>query len=279
MARYGRYSRDSYYPPYVPVAERRRETARLVDKLKKKGQTLNPVAIEGRVIAKTFWRKQWCKNLESYSDYENRLPRGRTYVRNGSVVDLGIGAGEVTALVSGSSIYTVKITMAGVESSKWHSLVKECSGKIDSLIELSQGKFSKGVMEIITQPGRGLFPHPKEIKLSCSCPDYAAMCKHVAAVLYGIGARLYAQSEALFLLRQANHLDLIETAEWGRLSDKSLDHESKKLDADLSSLFDIDLADSPTPIKLSLQKKSSISKKSSTQKKKPSKKKSPKKKL
>ncbi len=162
---------------------------------------------------------------------------------------------------------------------KWNSLVKECSGKIDSLIELLQGKFSKGVMEIITQPGRGLFPHPKEIKLNCSCPDYASMCKHVAAVLYGIGARLDAQPEALFLLRQANHLDLIETAEWGRLSDPTLDQESKKLDADLSSLFDIDLADSSTPTKLSLQKKSSISKKSSTQKKKPSQKKSPKKKL
>ncbi len=111
----GRYSRDSYYPPYVPVAERRKEAA-LIDKLKKKGQTLNPVAVEGCIISKTFWGKQWCKNLESYSDYENRLLRGRTYVRNGSVVDLGIGAGEVTALVSGSSIYTVNITIAGVES-------------------------------------------------------------------------------------------------------------------------------------------------------------------
>jgi len=254
----GRYSSD--FPPYVPVAERRRAAARLVEKLKKKGQTLHPVMIEGRTIAKTFWGKQWCQNLDSYRDYENRLPRGRTYVRNGSVVDLNMGAGEITALVSGSSIYTVKITIASVLPSQWESIVKDCSGQIDSLIELLQGRFSKGVMEIMTKAERGLFPHPKEMTLTCSCPDYATMCKHVAAVLYGVGARLDEHPEALFLLRQANHLDLIENATWRSIenktfSEKDKNNKNKKLEADLSSLFDIEMADSPSPIKVSIPKK------------------------
>ena len=76
-------------------------SARL-SKLKKKGQSIAPVTIEGRVIARSFWGKSWCTNLERYSDYENRLPRGRTYVRNGSVVDLQIAKGAVAAMVAGS---------------------------------------------------------------------------------------------------------------------------------------------------------------------------------
>ena len=241
----GRYDGYGGFPVYIPVATRRKQAAHLVEKLKKKGQTINPIIIEGRSIAKTFWGKQWCKNLESYSDYESRLPRGRTYVRNGSVIDLTIGSGEVKALVSGSSVYTVNITIACVDPTQWDSIVKECSGKIDSLIELLQGKLSKGVMEIITQPKSGLFPHPKDIKLTCSCPDYASMCKHVAAVLYGVGARLDEQPESLFLLRQANHLDLLESAEW--TVPQTSGQDSPTLDTDLGSLFGIDLASSPPP--------------------------------
>lgn len=242
----GRYGYGGF-PEYVPVAERRKQAARLVEKLKKKGQAVSPIVIEGRVIAKTFWGKQWCKNLESYSDYESRLPRGRTYVRNGSVIDLAIDSGKIKALVSGSSIYEVNIIIDPVALSQWFSLVQECTGKIDSLIELLKGKFSKGVMGIITHPKNGLFPHPKEIKLKCSCLDYANMCKHVAAVLYGVGARLDEQPESLFLLRQANHLDLLKNAEW-TLSQPNTEQEFPTLDTDLASLFGIDLSDSPTPI-------------------------------
>ena len=249
-----RYERGSF-PAYVSVAKRRQTSARLVENLKKKGQAINPVVIEGRLIAKTFWGKHWCKNLESYSDYANRLPRGRTYVRNGSVLDLNISAGEITALVSGSSLYKVKIMISKLVDSKWQSLVKECSGKIESLIELLQGKFSKAVMEVITRPEKGLFPHPQDIKLSCSCPDYADMCKHVAAVLYGVGTRLDEQPETLFLLRQTDHRDLLESGEWAHLPGQKRNQGSQKLDVDLSSLFGIDIADSPESIKVSTPKK------------------------
>src|ERR1700674_3718983 len=100
--------------PYVSLAERKRRAGREAEKLRKKGRPASPVTVEGRTIARTFWGKAWCDNLERYSDFENRLPRGRTYVRNGSVVDLRIAPGQVAALVSGSTIYEVRVSVASV---------------------------------------------------------------------------------------------------------------------------------------------------------------------
>lgn len=200
------------WAPYVPVAERRRKAAAEMAKLSKKGQAVSPVRIEGRAITTTVWGKAWCTNMENYSDYENRLPRGRTYVRNGSVVDLQIQPGMVAARVSGSSIYRTTITVKPLASAAWKKLCADCAGSIDSLVELLQGRFAKGVMERLCRQGDGLFPVPKDITFDCSCPDGAYMCKHVAAVLYGIGARFDHQPELLFTLRQVDATDLLAKA-------------------------------------------------------------------
>jgi uncharacterized Zn finger protein len=240
---------DGYgWAPYVSVAERRRKALKKMESLRKKGRIISPVSIEGRTIAKTFWGKAWCENLESYSDYENRLPRGRTYVRNGSVVDLQIAASQITALVSGSEIYEVKVEIVPVAKPHWQSICEDCSGSIDSLVELLQGRLSKGVMERISQQQTGLFPSPKEIKLSCSCPDWAEMCKHVAAVLYGIGARLDQQPELLFRLRAVDEKELIASA--GKSLPSAKKSPAKVLGGeDLSALFGLDLADAMPPAK------------------------------
>lgn len=231
------------FAPYVSVAERRKNAQKLVEKLKKKGQTLNPIQIEGRTITRTFWGKSWCNHLESFSDYDNRLPRGRTYVRNGSVIDLSIGNGKIAAMVSGSSIYNVEIKISQLDNLCWKRIVEDCSGKIESLIELLQGKFSKNVMEVITQPDKGLFPHPRQIEFDCSCPDYASMCKHVAAVLYGVGARLDDRPEELFVLRQVDHLDLLDNVNVSILTTDDQGESALGSDQDLSSLFGIDIVD------------------------------------
>jgi uncharacterized Zn finger protein len=139
------------YRPYVSAAERRAQAQQEMAKLSKKGHPVSPVVIEGRTIVKTFWGKAWCENLERYSDYANRLPRGRTYVRNGSVIDLQIGHGEINALVSGSSIYKVAVKIAPVSKARWNAICEDCSGGIESLVELLPGQFSKGVMERICQ--------------------------------------------------------------------------------------------------------------------------------
>jgi uncharacterized Zn finger protein len=200
------------FKPYVNAAEKRRRSQKAARALEKKGRKLSPVRIDGRKIACSFWGKAWCDNLESYSDYANRLPRGRTYVRNGSVLDLRIEAGAVTALVSGSDLYRVKINIKPVGKALWKTLKTECSGQVGSLMDLLQGRLSAAVMELITRRETGLFPKPAEISLDCSCPDWAGMCKHVAATLYAVGARLDESPEMLFALRGADHLELITAA-------------------------------------------------------------------
>ena len=238
---------DDYYyygfRPYVSVAARRAQAARELAKLRKNGRAMSPVAIEERKIARTFWGEAWCDNLERYSDYANRLPRGRTYVRNGSVVDLQVGPGRVTALVSGSAMYNVQVTVGPVPRACWSAICKDCSGAIDSLVELLQGRFSKGVMTRLCEQKTGLFPSPKEILFTCSCPDWASMCKHVAAVLYGIGARLDHQPELLFTLRKVDQQDLIAKA-GADLSKKGRRPVGAKVLAsdDLSEMFGIEMA-------------------------------------
>lgn len=196
--------------PYVPVGVRRARAVKKLEKLRKKGIDITPVAIAGRKIAKTFWGEAWCYHLESFSDYANRLPRGRTYVRNGMVCHLAIGKGSIDALVSGSKLYTVKITIRTLPREKWMEVKTRCAGQIGSLLELLEGRLSKSVMSVVTDRTKGLFPLPKEIRLECSCPDWAVMCKHVAAVLYGVGARLDEHPELLFLLRGVDHDELID---------------------------------------------------------------------
>ena len=237
--------------PYVPLAQRRRRAALEVARLTKKGRQVSPVVIDGRVIARTFWGKAWCDNLERYSDYANRLPRGRAYVRNGSVIDLQIAAGEVTALVSGSAIYTVNVKVVAVPKPRWRAICRDSTGAIGSLVELLQGRFSKSVMERLCQQRTGLFPSPAEITLGCSCPDWASMCKHVAAVLYGIGARLDERPELLFTLRRADGKDLITQAGVSVPGSRRKPAAGKILDeAKLSEIFGIEMAGkgaAPTP--------------------------------
>lgn len=233
------------WAPYVPVAERRRQAQRAVAKLSKKGHPVAPVTIEGRKIATTFWGRAWCDNMESYRDYESRLPRGRSYVRNGSVVDLQVAPGRVTAMVSGSELYSVTIIVKETVRSQWQAICRDCAGGIDSLVELLQGRLSKGVMERLCRQQGGLFPRPSDIRFSCNCLDHASMCKHVAAALYGIGARLDHRPELLFRLRAVDETGLIAGI------DKALPLSTQRREAgklletdDVSALFGLEIAQS-----------------------------------
>lgn len=235
------------WQPYVSVAERRKQAEQEVAKLRKKGRAVTPVTITGQRITTTFWGKAWCDNLESYSDYATRLPRGRSYVRNGSVVHLGLSAGKVDALVHGSSMYTVELEVKPIARARWSTVVDECSGQIASLVELLGGKLSKHVMQVVTSRDRGLFPSPEEISLDCSCPDFANMCKHVAAVMYGIGSRLDLQPELLFLLRNVDPKQLIAKSV-DRAATKAKRPRAQALpDHALAGIFGIELDDGPAP--------------------------------
>ncbi|MCU0561258.1 MAG: SWIM zinc finger family protein [Desulfobacterales bacterium] len=232
--------------PYVPVAVRRARAIKKLASLQKKGGCIQPVEIEGRKIAQTFWGQAWCDHLESFSDYENRLPRGRTYIRNGSVCHLEITRGKVQAIVIGSELYNVEIAVQTLPKAKWGELKERCAGQIGSLLELLQGRLSKNVMAVVTDRREGLFPLPGEIRLHCSCPDWAVMCKHVAAVLYGVGARLDEAPELLFLLRGVDHAELIG-AEVGLAVGRKEGRPRIAEDA-LADLFGIEMPEAAAPV-------------------------------
>ncbi|MBN1602914.1 MAG: SWIM zinc finger family protein [Chitinispirillaceae bacterium] len=201
----GRYDYDGYggYPPYVSKAEKIALAEKTRAKMEKKGVHLEPVIVEGRTITKTWWGKGWVQNLERYADYSNRLPRGRSYLRNGSILDLKIEKNKVSALVSGSrsTPYKIDITIASLNRSLESELMKESRNSLDSMQSLLSGEFPEELKEDFFKKDSGLFPSPKEIKLDCSCPDWASMCKHVAAALYGVAVRLDEKPELFFILR------------------------------------------------------------------------------
>jgi uncharacterized Zn finger protein len=241
------------------VAERRRNAARLERELNGVGRRLQPVEVlaRGNKIAETFWGSSWCRNLERFSDFANRLPRGRTYVRNGSVIDLQVEPGRATALVSGSEIYEVEILVTPLPKARWRRLCADCADGIDSLVELLQGRFSDGMMDVLCRPDTGMFPEPAQISLSCSCPDWATMCKHVAAVLYGIGARLDREPELLFTMRQVDHTELVSAGDGG-IESATSGHAAEELAGeDLGAIFGIEFAvPESQPERLSPERKS-----------------------
>lgn len=249
--RYGQWA------PYVPVAERRRKAKAKMQQLKKKGLDVQPIEIEGRKIAKSFWGIAWNDHLESFGDYANRIPRGRTYVRNGSVCHLDIQKGKIEACVSGSSIYRVNISIDSLPKKKWSQVKSKCSGQVGSMLELLQGKLSSSVMSVVTDKKSGLFPAPKEIDLNCNCPDGAYMCKHIAAVLYGVGARLDNSPELLFKLRAVDHEELISSdVALANTIGKPQGKSRRIADDSLADVFGIDIsADDIPPTKKKTAKK------------------------
>lgn len=243
MAYYGYYG----YPRYVSVGEKRAKARRKLEQLKKKHPGIRPVVIEGNTLVRTWWGKAWNGNLAKYADYSNRVGRGRSYVRHGAVLDLQISPGQVNALVQGSrrSPYTVTVQIKPISKAIWKEIRAACEGQVASLQELLEGRFPKGLAELFMAKGSGLFPSPKEIEFKCSCPDWAYMCKHVAAVLYGIGTRLDEDPSLFFVLRKIKMDDLITQAVRDK-SERLLRQAKKKTsrvidDADLGEVFGIDL--------------------------------------
>jgi uncharacterized Zn finger protein len=266
---FGRGGYDDF-APYVPVAMRLANGRRTLEKLaKKRGRPLSPVTIEKKHIATSFWGKAWCQQLEAHSDYASRLPRGRTYVRNGSVLDLHISKGRVDAHVAGSELYTVTVTLARLHTSRWQKIIAACAGRIASLIGLLRGELSDEVLAVLTDVRAGLFPAPSEIALDCSCPDGAYMCKHVAAVLYGVGARLDRSPELFFVLRQVDQAELLAGANASNVlaaagAQRSSRSDKKRIaPSAVASVFGIELDEGPALTARSVRKNNTTAGKAS----------------
>lgn len=234
---------DWGYHTYIPVGVRVKKTQRLIEKLKQKDPSISPIVIEGKKIAKTFWGISWNKNLESYADFHNRIARGSAYLKNGMVVDLKILEGRVKSLVNGTDLYEVQIDINKLSNESWNNITKNCSHKIENIERLASGVFPEELKEIFLKKGDGLFPSPKEIKMSCTCPDWAVMCKHVAATLYGVGAKLDADPLIFFKLRGVDFSELL-TKSIEEKMESMLKNSNKKTNRiienkDISELFGI----------------------------------------
>jgi uncharacterized Zn finger protein len=268
------------FPKYVSVAEKKASATKKRNMLKKKDPSIQPVIIQGRTLAKTWWGKAWNDNLTKYADFENRVGRGRSYLRHGAVLDLKIRAGEVSALVQGGDYepYDVQIVIQKISKSTWNDIKLLCVGKIDSLQELLHGKFPKVLADVFTSKDSGLFPTPKAINFSCSCPDWASMCKHVAAVLYGIGTRLDDDPMLFFKLRGVNGNDLVAQAVKEN-TNQLLERAKKKServmdDIDISDVFGIDMESAPDKSTEKPEKKEIVQPKVKKKKQTPKKKRS-----
>ena len=235
---------------YESVHEKRERMERELKKRSARGEVLEPLEIPAgkRKIAHTFWGKSWCEHIESYRDYENRLPRARSYLRQGSVFNLTVEPEKIRAKVAGSTLYDVEITIKPVAQEDWVGIQRACAGQVGSLLDLLSGQLGSGLMEVISNKERGLFPSPREIRFNCSCPDYASLCKHSGAVLYGVAVKFDADPALFFRLRGVDPAELLSSGAGQVLSPAA---EAALEGEDLSTLFGIDFgqaAGEPTAI-------------------------------
>lgn len=233
---------------YEEAQERKERLQREIAKRQKRGEKFEalPAPAGQKKLSSTFWGQAWCRNLESYQVYESRLPRGRSYLRQGNVYNLEIEPGKLSAVVAGSELYDTSITIKPLPKEQWQQIVESSAGQVGSMLDLLAGKLGDGLMKVLTDPEDGLFPKPKEIRFNCSCPDHADMCKHVSAVLYGVGVLLDTKPELLFTLRGVDQAELLSNASSAAINDLS-SNDSDLAGADLSAIFGIDLTMDATP--------------------------------
>lgn len=231
---------------YEDVRQQKERLQREIAKRKKRGEKFEVLAAPAgqKKLCATFWGQAWCRNLESYQQYESRLPRGRSYLRQGNVYNLIIEAGKLAAVVAGSELYDTSILIQPLPKKQWQKIVEQGSGQVGSMLDLLAGKLGDGLMRLLTDPKDGLFPKPREIHFNCSCPDHADMCKHVSAVLYGVGVLLDTKPELLFTLRGVDQAELLSNASSAAITDLSTS-TGDLAGADLSAIFGIDLAVEP----------------------------------
>jgi len=227
---------------YEDVKEQKQRLQREIAKRKKRGEAFEPLAAPAgqKKLCTTFWGQAWCRNLESYQQYESRLPRGRNYLRQGNVYNLVIEPGTLSAVVAGSELYDTSIHIQPLPKKQWRQIVDAGAGQVGSMLDLLAGKLGDGLMRLLTDPKDGLFPKPKEIRFDCSCPDHADMCKHVSAVLYGVGVLLDTKPELLFTLRGVDQAELLSKASSAAITHLST-NAGDLAGADLSAIFGIDL--------------------------------------
>ena len=236
---------------YSDSAAQKKKLADDIEKRRQRGESLDVFnSPTGNKLTQQFWGAAWTRHLETYGGYNARLGRGRSYLRQGKVLNLVVDEGIAAAEVAGSYLYEVEIRVSPLPADRWRAIKAECAGQVASLLDLLGGKLGDGVMKIITDPDKGLFPRGKEIRHQCTCPDDADLCKHQAAVLYAIAVLFDRDPRVFFHLRGVDPSELIASSGTS-LMDSGAGAKGELEGEDLSALFGIDLAEDyalPPPV-------------------------------
>ncbi len=196
-----------------------------------------PVTVKShRKICQNYWGEAWCRYVSVYDDYGYRLGPGRSYVRAGAVVHLEIEQGKVSAKVLGSSLYEVEIDVSPLDKDSLKEMLSDEVTGISSMVDLLEGKIPDSMSQSLLCPEGGLFPQSTDIKFSCTCTDYATMCKHVGATLYGIGVRFDEDPHLFFHLRGVDPRILVQKG----VAENSLQESNSENHQELGELFGID---------------------------------------
>ena len=242
MSRYWETDNQYSQPTVDELRRKAKASSSSAEKKKLKYEPIEPFSRQK--ICTSWWGQAWCANLERYADYESRLGRGKRYVKAGTVIDLKIKKGKVDARVQGTrkTPYKVEIRISPLSEEKCSAIIEKCSRRIENMEALIRGEFPDELRELFAGKD-GLFPSPREISFNCSCPDWALMCKHVAAVMYGIGVRLDENPFYFFELRGIDADRFIKVALESKveamLSNADSITERVIDDADLTALFGV----------------------------------------
>jgi uncharacterized Zn finger protein len=222
--------------------ENQQRLEREMERRRQRGETFEVLQAPpgSKKLCTRFWGQAWCRHLESFQVYEARLPRGRSYLRQGKVYNLEIQPGLVRAEVAGAALYETTLHIQPLSKPRWQAIVEAGAGQVDSMLDLLAGKLGDGLLRLLIDPEQGLFPKPGEIRFHCSCPDYADLCKHASAMLYGVGVLLETRPDLLFTLRGVDQAELLATANASAISGLSASHD-ELAGTDLATLFGIDL--------------------------------------
>lgn len=162
-------------------------------------------------FGESWWAKRWIAVLESFN-IGARLGRGRSYARNGQVLSIEIGKGEVKAKVQGSQSkpYDIKIHIKALSATDWRKLAKALSHQAIFLAKLLAGQMPEDIEKAFKGSGLSLFPERlKDLNTSCSCPDWSNPCKHIAATYYLLGEEFDRDPFLIFKLRGMSREELV----------------------------------------------------------------------
>lgn len=210
-----------------------------------RGEVYTPFdAPTGTKLARNFWGQAWQQHLATFEHFSGRLSKGRSYLRLGQLYNLEMEPGMVRAEVAGAALYEVAVQVKPMTQERWEQLVVRCTGRVTGMLDLLEGKLSDEVMAVMTGIDAGLFPEAHDVRVVCSCPDHADLCKHGAAVLYAVGLQFDREPAGFFKLRGVRVDDLCQGA--SVVLEQKNEGAVELPDADLEKLFGIDLGGSTT---------------------------------